>query len=79
MKVNIQVSLYPLGTEKLGEKIMDAIQVLRDANLETHTNPMSTIISCELDDGMSTLGKMFEHIAKNGQAVMTVTVSNACG
>lgn len=79
MKVMIQVSVYPLGTEKIGERVMEAIQAISGMGLETFTNPMSTTISCELEDGLEALEKMYRVIGQDGKAIMNVTVSNACG
>lgn len=79
MKVMIQVSVYPLGTEKIGERVMEAIQAISGMGLETFTNPMSTTISCELEDGLEALEKMYRAIGQDGKAIMNVTVSNACG
>lgn len=78
MKVDIQVSVYPLGTKKVIEKVTDAIQILKQSNVETFTSPMSTMFSCELEQGLETLGKMFKEVAKDVQTIMTVTVSNCC-
>ncbi len=79
MRVNIQVSVYPLATEKVGEKVMAAIQVAKSAGVEMFTTPMSTQFSSGLEEGLETLGKMYEAVAKDGQAIMTVTISNCCG
>lgn len=78
MKVDIQVSVYPLGTKKVIEKVADAIQILKQSNVETFTSPMSTMFSCELEQDLETLGKMFKEVAKDVQTIMTVTVSNCC-
>ena len=79
MKVSIQVSIYPLGTDKIDSCVLSAIDVLKESGLKFKTSSMSTIISCELAEGMETIQKLFESVASSGKAVMNVTVSNACG
>jgi uncharacterized protein YqgV (UPF0045/DUF77 family) len=75
----IQVAVYPIGTNCVGEKVMKAINAIKEMNLETFTTPMSTTISCELDEGLQAIGKLYEVVANDGQAVMNVTFSNCCG
>lgn len=79
MRVMIQVAVYPIGTNDVGEKVMMAINAIKDMNLETFTTPMSTTISCELEEGLEALRRLYEAVANDGQAVMNVTFSNCCG
>lgn len=79
MRVMIQVAVYPIGTNDVGEKVMNAINAIKEMNLETFTTPMSTTISCELEEGLEALRRLYEAVANDGQAVMNVTFSNCCG
>lgn len=79
MRVMIQVAVYPIGTNDVGQKVMMAINAIKDMNLETFTTPMSSTISCELEEGLEALRRLYEAVANDGQAVMNVTFSNCCG
>lgn len=79
MKVMIQVAVYPIGTNDVGEKVMLALNSIKEMKLETFTTPMSTTISCELDEGLEAIRRLFESVANEGQTVMNVTFSNCCG
>ena len=79
MRVMIQVAVYPIGSDDVGEKVTKALETLKDMDIETFTTPMSTTISCELGDGLEAIKRLFESVANDGQAVMNVTFSNCCG
>lgn len=79
MRVMIQVAVYPIGTNDVGQKVMMAINAIKDMNIETFTTPMSSTISCELEEGLEALRRLYEAVANDGQAVMNVTFSNCCG
>lgn len=79
MRVMIQVAVYPIGADDVGEKVMNAINAIKDMNLETFTTPMSTTLSCELEEGLEALKRLYDAVAKDGQAVMNATFSNCCG
>lgn len=79
MRVMIQVAVYPIGTNDVGKKVMMAINAIKDMNIETFTTPMSSTISCELEEGLEALRRLYEAVANDGQAVMSVTFSNCCG
>ena len=78
--VNIQaeISLYPLRTPNLTELIDSFIRHLRQRNLEVEMGTMSSHISGECKDLFHALGIAFEDVAREGEMVLTVKVSNAC-
>jgi len=73
-----QVSLYPLRQEHLNPAIDAAIDVWRSRGLDVAPGAMSTLIAG--DDGVLWAGlrDAFAAVAAQGEAVMAVTVSNAC-
>jgi uncharacterized protein YqgV (UPF0045/DUF77 family) len=78
--VNIQaeVSIYPLGINKIGEPINNFIEELKDSGLVFSTGPMSTILAGNADSVFTALKEAFKNIAENHQAVLVMKISNAC-
>ena len=78
MKVQAQVSLYPLKTLHLAEPIEELLQYLRQAKLDVDCGSMSTRISGQVTDLFCALGEAFENVAESDQTVLVLKVSNAC-
>jgi len=78
MKVQAEASLYPLRTATLTEHIDSFVEHLRRVGLNVETGPMSSRINGECGDVFRALGEAFENVARGGDAVLTVKVSNAC-
>ena len=78
MKVQAEVSLYPLRTLSLSEAINDFLDRLRRSGLVLETTPMSTRIEGESADMFRALREAFDSVAGGGNVVLTVKVSNAC-
>ena len=78
MKVQTEVSLYPLRTETLTESVDSFVEHLRRAGLNVEIGPMSSRISGECKELFRALGEAFEDAAGGSDAVLTVKVSNAC-
>ena len=78
MKVQAEVSLYPLRTATLTGPIDDFVEHLRRAGLNVEIGPMGSRINGECKDLFRALGEAFEDAAGDGDAVLTVKVSNAC-
>jgi uncharacterized protein YqgV (UPF0045/DUF77 family) len=78
MKVQAEVSLYPLRIAALMEPIDSFVEHLRRAGLNVEIGPMSSRINGESKDLFRALGEAFEDTAHSGDAVLTVKVSNAC-
>ena len=76
--ITAQVSLYPLGQATLSPTIDKALDILREHELEVRPGSMSTLISGESSVVFQALQSAFEQSAKQGEAVMMVTFSNAC-
>ena len=78
MKVQAEVSLYPLRIEALTEPIDSFVKHLRRPGLNVEIGPMSSRINGECKNVFRPLGEAFEDTAHGGDAVLTVKVSNAC-
>ena len=78
MKVQAEISLYPLRENELTKPIQQFIQALKSNNLNIETGPMSTIITGEESVVFENLRKAFERIAQKYKIAMVAKISNAC-
>jgi len=76
--ITAQVSLYPLRQVSIGPAIREAVRILRQHGLETRVGEMSTLAWGEEGAVFTALQEAFHQAAERGDAVMTVTLSNAC-
>jgi uncharacterized protein YqgV (UPF0045/DUF77 family) len=73
-----QVSLYPLRQRSIGPAIREVVRTLRRRGLRTSVGEMSTILVGEEEAVFDALKTAFQRAAEQGDAVMVVTLSNAC-
>lgn len=78
MKVQAEVSLYPLRTLSLSEAIDAFLDRLRRPGLLVEVTPMSTRVEGESGELFQALREAFDAVVAGGDAVLTLTVSNAC-
>ena len=78
MKVQAEVSLYPLRQNDLNEPIQKFIESLRSNNLKVKTGSMSSVVSGEESIVFQSLQKAFEQAAQKYEVVLTAKISNAC-
>ena len=78
MKVQAEISLYPLHCSDLTEPIWRFAESLKANNLKVEIGPMSTLISGDSQVVFKNLNKAFETLAAEYQVVMTAKISNAC-
>jgi uncharacterized protein YqgV (UPF0045/DUF77 family) len=78
MKVQAEVSIYPLRTKSLSEPIEEFCKILCAHDLETKTTSMSTFIKGESRDLFKACDEAFKKLTKKYQIVMNMKVSNAC-
>jgi len=76
--ITAQVSLYPLRQASIGSPIREAVRVFRQHGLETRIGEMSTLVWGEEQALFAALQEAFHQAAEGGDAVMVVTLSNAC-
>jgi len=78
MKIQAEVSLYPLCQNDLTKPIQKFVESLRSNDLKVKTGSMSSVISGEESIVFQSLQKAFEQAAKEYEVVLTVKISNAC-
>jgi len=78
MKVQAEISIYPLRTQALSEPIKMFCEILGNHGLETKTTSMSTLIIGESKDLFKACGEAFGQLTQKYQVVINMKVSNAC-
>ena len=78
MKVQAEVSLYPLRQNDLTKPIQQFVESLKNGNLNVKTGSMSSVIWGEESIVFQSLQKAFEQAAQKCDVVLTVKISNAC-
>lgn len=76
--ISAQVSLYPLRQPSIGPIIREAVRVFREHGLDARIGPMSTLVWGEEEAVFAALREAFHRATEKGDAVMVVTLSNAC-
>jgi uncharacterized protein YqgV (UPF0045/DUF77 family) len=78
MKIQAELSLYPLKTEELAPSIEDFRRALAQKGISINPGPMSTVVSGESGALFRAISKSFEKVAKRNQIVLIAKFSNAC-
>lgn len=78
MKIQAEVSLYPLRQNDLTMPIQQFVENLKNNNIKVKSGPMSSIIKGDSQIVFQALQKAFEQVAKKYEVVLTVKISNAC-
>lgn len=78
MKVQAEVSLYPLRSRRLSGPVKEFCQVLRSRGLHVQTRSMSTFVVGESEELFDALKDGFEVLARGNEVVMDLTISNTC-
>jgi uncharacterized protein YqgV (UPF0045/DUF77 family) len=78
MKLQAEVSLYPLRQKDLAKPVGLFCELLRKDEIEIHTGPMSSLITADSDVIFCSLKEAFEQLAKEYEVVLTAKISNAC-
>ncbi len=78
MDISAQVSLYPLGQQDLLPGIQALWDALEKAGLDYQAGSMSTVVYGPDQAVLEALRQGFERASESGQAVMVITLSNAC-
>jgi uncharacterized protein YqgV (UPF0045/DUF77 family) len=78
MKVQVQISIYPLRTESLSEPIDAFCRILKDKGLKVQTRTMDSLIIGQSDVIFKSVQEAFGQIAKKYDVAMDFKISNAC-
>jgi len=76
--ITAQVSFYPLRQDELSPSIKAATEAFDAHGIEREVGPMSTLMWGETDKVFAALHEAFLRVTAVGEAVMTVSISNAC-
>lgn len=78
MKVQAEVSLYPLRQKNLAKPVGWFCELLQKDKLNVQTGPMSSFITADSEVLFKGLKEAFEQLAKEHEVVLTAKISNAC-
>jgi uncharacterized protein YqgV (UPF0045/DUF77 family) len=78
MRVQAEVSLYPLGQKNLAKPVNRFCELLQKGGIEVRRGPMSSLITGESDVIFRSLKEAFEQLAEEYEVVLTAKISNAC-
>jgi uncharacterized protein YqgV (UPF0045/DUF77 family) len=78
VKVQAEISLYPLRTPSLSGAINEFLDRIRRSGLLVQVTLMSTRIEGESGELFRAVHEAFDAVAANHDVVLTLTVSNAC-
>jgi len=78
MRIQAEISIYPLRTQSLSKPIEEFCRILSEQGLEIKTTAMSTFVSGESTMVFKACQEAFEHASDTWQVVMNMKISNAC-
>ena len=73
-----QVSIYPLRQSHLSPAIDKSLGIFEQHGLEVTPGTMSSVVSGDDEALFAAIKEVFQQTAEQGEAVMIVTISNAC-
>ena len=76
--ISAQVSIYPLKQDKLSPAIDAVLEAFGKHGIESQMGAMSTMVWGDDEEVFAALLDAFRKAASLGEAVMVMTVSNAC-
>jgi uncharacterized protein YqgV (UPF0045/DUF77 family) len=78
MNVTAQFSIYPLGVTDLHPPLEAAVAAARQLGATVQVGRMASFVEGDADLIFAALRAAFSAVAERGDAVMVVTISNAC-
>jgi len=78
MKIQVELSLYPLRTEELAPSIEAFLRTVAQKGISIDPGPMSTVVSGESRAVFRAISKGLEKVAKGDEIVLIAKFSNAC-
>ncbi|MBN1830021.1 MAG: thiamine-binding protein [Deltaproteobacteria bacterium] len=78
MKIQAELSLYPLKTDLIENAVRNFIKELSESGVSVVPGQMSTLVAGESEDVFRAVGECFEKACRMGKIVLVVKFSNAC-
>jgi uncharacterized protein YqgV (UPF0045/DUF77 family) len=78
MKVQVEVSIYPLREKDVSKPIDEFCRTLRAYGLEVNIGSMSSFATGECENLFDALQEAFKRLAEKYQLVMISKISNTC-
>ena len=78
MKVQAEVSIYPLRQNDLTSPIQQFVEGLKNNKLQVKVGPMSSLVAGDSKVVFENLLKGFEQLAEEYEVVLTAKISNVC-
>lgn len=78
MKVQAEISLYPLRCDNLTEPIQQFVEGLKNNKMQVKVGSMSSLVAGDSKVVFENLLEGFEQLAEEYEVVLTVKISNAC-
>lgn len=78
MRVQAQISIYPLKTDTLSVPVDEFCRDLKNRGLEVETQTMSSFVTGESQIVFDAVRQAFQRLAEKYDVVMDLKVSNAC-
>ncbi len=78
MRIQIEVSIYPLKVKSLSEPVDTFTRILKKTGLDVHTRSMSTLAVGDSQVLFRALEEACGKLAEECDVVMDAKISNAC-
>ena len=78
MKVEMEVSLYPLADEYIEHPVHDFVDVLKSHGCEVENGPLSSIVKGESSKVFEALRLGYEKAAQKSGCVLIIKACNIC-
>ncbi len=78
MKIQAELSLYPLKTDLIENAVANSIKELSKSGISVVPGQMSTLVAGESDGIFRVVGECFEKACRTDKIVLVVKFSNAC-
>lgn len=78
MKVQAEVSIYPLRQNDLTSPIQQFVEGLKNNSLQVKIGPMSSLVTGDSQVVFESLREHFQQLAEEYEVVLTAKISNTC-
>ena len=78
MKIQAELSLYPLKTDSIESAVKRFIEELEKSDVSVSPGPMSTLVNGESEQVFQVISRCFADAGATGEIVLVAKFSNAC-